>query len=48
MFQPRLENDILKWEFISRSLFSDTNSNPRRRMENAFQEGMDDVIREVL
>lgn len=46
-FHPRNEEDVLQWEFISRSLFSHTNLNPRRRIESALREGLDDVIREV-
>ncbi|XP_071450437.1 chondroitin sulfate synthase 1 [Hetaerina americana] len=47
-FKPQKEIEVICWDFISRSLFSDTNSNPRRRMEAALREGLDDVLREVM
>lgn len=47
-FHPHSEKDALKWDFISRSLYSDTNMNPRRRIETPLREGLDDVVREVL
>ncbi|XP_067010256.1 chondroitin sulfate synthase 1 [Anabrus simplex] len=47
-FLPSTEEEVLKWDFISRSLFSDTNSNPRRRLETPLKEGLDDVVREVM
>ncbi|KAG8223078.1 hypothetical protein J437_LFUL002026 [Ladona fulva] len=47
-FQPKKEEEVIKWDFISRSLYSDSNANPRRRMEAALREGLDDVLREVM
>ncbi|XP_039291435.1 chondroitin sulfate synthase 1 isoform X1 [Nilaparvata lugens] len=47
-FQPRVEQDVIEWDFIYRSLYSSSNLNPRRRMESALREGLDDVIREVM
>ncbi|XP_049837336.1 chondroitin sulfate synthase 1 [Schistocerca gregaria] len=47
-FHPRREQDILKWDFISRSIYSDTNNNPRRRIETPLREGLEDVVREVM
>lgn len=39
---------MLAWDFISRSLFSVGHANPRRRIESALREGLDDVVREVM
>lgn len=46
--RPRREAEVLPWDFISRSLFSAGHANPRRRIESALREGMDDVVREVM
>lgn len=47
-YRPRREADVLAWDFISRSLFSAGHANPRRRIESALREGLDDVVREVM
>ncbi|XP_050442213.1 chondroitin sulfate synthase 1-like [Adelges cooleyi] len=47
-FRPRRIVDVIKWDFISKSWFSDTDSNPRRRIESYAKEGLDDVVREVM
>ncbi|XP_050520401.1 chondroitin sulfate synthase 1-like isoform X2 [Daktulosphaira vitifoliae] len=47
-FRPRRVMDVIKWDFISKSWFSDTDSNPRRRIESFAKEGLDDVVREVM
>lgn len=46
-FTPRSEGEVLTWDFISRSLYSASNTNPRRRIESPLKEGLDDVVREV-
>lgn len=46
-YKPTNEKEILHWDFIQRSLYSADNLNPRRRMERAYREGLEDVIREV-
>jgi Chondroitin N-acetylgalactosaminyltransferase. len=46
-FTPLSEAEVLKWDFISRSLYSASSSNPRRRIESPLREGLDDVVREV-
>lgn len=40
-------NDVLTWNFISRSLYSARESNPRKKMDVALVDGLNDVIREV-
>jgi Chondroitin N-acetylgalactosaminyltransferase. len=47
-FIPQAEDEVLTWEFISRSLYSAGNANPRRRIESPLREGLDDVVREVF
>ncbi|KAJ9588123.1 hypothetical protein L9F63_018514 [Diploptera punctata] len=47
-FIPQTEDQVLTWDFISRSLFSAGNTNPRRRIETPLKEGLDDVVREVM
>lgn len=46
-FRPYSEDEIIPWDFIQRSMYSAGNLNPRRRIESAYREGIDDVIREV-
>nr|CAD7597218.1 unnamed protein product [Timema genevievae] len=47
-FHPRKAEDVLMWDFISRSIYSATNINPRRRMESPLKEGLEDVVGEVM
>nr|CAD7571224.1 unnamed protein product [Timema californicum] len=47
-FHPRKTEDVLMWDFISRSIYSATNINPRRRMEAPLKEGLEDVVGEVM
>jgi chondroitin sulfate synthase len=46
-FKPKNVTDVIPWEFFTNGLYSDKNSNPRRRMETPLREGLDDVVREV-
>jgi chondroitin sulfate synthase len=46
-FTPRSEAEVLTWDFISRSLYSASSTNPRRRIEYPLREGLDDIVREV-
>jgi hypothetical protein len=46
-FTPLSEGEVLTWDFISRSLYSASNTNPRRRIESPLKEGLDDIVREV-
>ncbi|BES87226.1 Chondroitin [Nesidiocoris tenuis] len=47
-FRPPNHNALLVWEFIQRSIFSPYKSNPRMRIGTSLQEGLDDVVREVM
>lgn len=46
-YKPKVMNDVLTWNFISRSLYSARESNPRKKMDVALVDGLNDVIREV-
>lgn len=46
-FQPKSSEEVLTWDFISKSLFSDKTLNPRRRPERALYVGIEDAVREV-
>lgn len=39
--------DIVHFDFISKSIYSISHSNPKRRIESPLKEALDDVIREV-
>ncbi|XP_025196445.1 chondroitin sulfate synthase 1-like [Melanaphis sacchari] len=47
-YRPRKVADVIKWDFISKAWFSDTDANPRRRIDSYTKEGLDDVVREVM
>jgi len=46
-YRPRKVADVIKWDFISKAWYSDTDANPRRRIDSYTKEGLDDVVREV-
>lgn len=46
-YRPRKVADVIKWDFISKAWFSDTDPNPKRRIDSYSKEGLNDVIREV-
>lgn len=45
---PDSKKEVLEWDFISRSIYSGIHSNPKRKMESSFREGIEDVIREIM
>lgn len=47
-YRPRKPADVIKWDFISKAWYSDTDANPRRRIDSYAKEGIDDVVREVM
>ncbi|XP_037292457.1 chondroitin sulfate synthase 1 [Manduca sexta] len=47
-YKPSEINDIVIYDFISKSLYSAFHSNPKRRIEKPLREALDDVIREVM
>ena len=46
-YKPNTVEDIVTFDFISKSLYSASHSNPKRRIEGPLKEALDDVIREV-
>lgn len=46
-YKPREISNVIKWDFISKAWFSDTDANPRRRIDSYAKEGLNDVVREV-
>ncbi|XP_018318487.1 chondroitin sulfate synthase 1 [Agrilus planipennis] len=47
-YQPANVDNVLDWEFISKSLYSYKDINPRRRIGSSLKEGFQDVVREVM
>lgn len=45
---PEDLDDLLEWDFIAKSIYSPSHANPKRKMESAFREGLEDVIREIM
>ncbi|KAI5643856.1 chondroitin n-acetylgalactosaminyltransferase domain-containing protein [Phthorimaea operculella] len=47
-YKPDKLQDVVAFDFISKSIYSTTHSNPKRRIEMPIREAIDDVIREVM
>lgn len=47
-YRPGVIEDIVPFDFISKSIYSAGHSNPKRRIEGPLKEALDDVIREVM
>ncbi|CAH2048998.1 unnamed protein product, partial [Iphiclides podalirius] len=47
-FKAEAVEDIVPFDFISKSIYSISHSNPKRRIEGPLKEALDDVIREVM
>lgn len=45
---PESLDEIIEWDFLAKSIYSAAHSNPKRKMESALKEGLDDVIREIM
>lgn len=41
-------DDLIEWDFLAKSIYSASHTNPKRKMESSLREGLDDVIREVM
>lgn len=46
-YKANTVEDIVTFDFISKSLYSSSHANPKRRIEGPLKEALDDVIREV-
>jgi chondroitin sulfate synthase len=47
-FTPESLDDLIEWDFLSKSIYSASHANPKQRMESSLREGIDDVIREIM
>ncbi|CAB3245006.1 unnamed protein product [Arctia plantaginis] len=47
-YKSNTVDDIVTFDFISKSLYSSSHANPKRRIEGPLKEALDDVIREVM
>ena len=47
-FKPTTSDEVIPWDFLSRSEYSLTDSNPRRRIHSDIKEGLEDITREVM
>ncbi|XP_066583184.1 chondroitin sulfate synthase 1 [Prorops nasuta] len=47
-FKPMTSEEVIPWDFLSRSEYSLADSNPRRRVHSDIKEGLDDITREVM
>ncbi|KAI4477100.1 hypothetical protein M0802_014776 [Mischocyttarus mexicanus] len=47
-YKPTISNEVIPWDFISKSEYSLTDFNPRRRIHSDIKEALDDNIREVM
>lgn len=45
---PVRSEELQPWQFIGRSLYAADQSNPKRKIDTALREGLDDVIGEVM
>lgn len=45
---PGNDSEVLKWDFFHRALFSHTNSNPKRKLEQPVKETLDDLVNLVM
>ncbi|XP_006609594.1 chondroitin sulfate synthase 1 [Apis dorsata] len=47
-FKPTTSDEVIPWDFLSRSEYSLGDSNPRRRIHSDIKEGLEDITREVM
>ncbi|XP_060823700.1 chondroitin sulfate synthase 1 [Bombus pascuorum] len=47
-FKPTSSDEVIPWDFLSRSEYSLGDSNPRRRIHSDIKEGLEDIMREVM
>lgn len=47
-FKPTSEEEVVPWDFLSRSEYSLTDSNPRRRIHSDIKEGLEDITRQLM
>lgn len=47
-FKPKKASEVIPWDFLTRSEYSLTDPNPRRRIHSDVKEGLADITREVM
>lgn len=47
-FRVNTRDELLTWNFISRSFYSAEQSNPKKKVDSAMREGLNDIIVEVM
>ncbi|XP_046431299.1 chondroitin sulfate synthase 1 isoform X2 [Neodiprion fabricii] len=47
-FRPKKTSEVIPWDFLSKSEYSLTDANPRRRIHSDVKEGLEDITREVM
>lgn len=47
-FKINSSNEILTWNYISRSFYSAEQTNPKKKLDSSLKEGLNDVIIEVM
>ncbi|XP_048484446.1 chondroitin sulfate synthase 1 [Plutella xylostella] len=47
-YKPADFDDVVLYDFVSKSIYSTTHQNPKRKIELPLKEALDDVIREVM
>lgn len=45
---PDSLEEVIEWDFLAKSVYSGSHTNPKRKMESSLREGLDDVIREIM
>lgn len=45
---PDSLEEVIEWDFLVKSVYSASHTNPKRKMESSLREGLDDVIREIM
>lgn len=46
--EPQHASELQPWNFIGRSFYSADQSNPKKKLDSSFREGLEDVITEVM
>lgn len=47
-FRPLNSKEVIPWEFIGRSIYSQFNNNPKRGIDDSTRGGLDEVINQVI
>jgi len=47
-FVPRNRDELIEWDFIAKSIYSNRHTNPKRKVESYLKESLEDVIREIM